>query len=179
MTLFAHFCGLLSRNIKRTFPAGTPDLVLLRSHVDAVVVITAVLGGFKTKTTSWAHFRRPSSSSSRSRPRPRSKNQPGPAVVLCCTHHTLQQLEHTAMAAGFIGVHRRRPSQHQQQQLSSSQLFFFPSDENRNDFRLSSALVPSSFPNHTYRKIDLLLVDHFPFSFGRNLFFPLDLGLPV
>lgn len=138
MTLFAHtFRGLLSCNSLHgdTLP-GTRDLVLLRLVMCfrfrcCSCCCPCCSGWFQNKDNFLGPF--PSSIVVvvfvvlRSRPRPRSKNQPGP-VVLCCTHHTLQQQpRHTAMA-DFIEVHRRRPSQHQQQ-LSAPAVrgvFLFP-----------------------------------------------------
>lgn len=56
------------------------------SNVEAVVGL-AVLGGFKTKTTSWAHFRRPSSSSSSFFVHDRGQEAKTSLDLWCCAVH--------------------------------------------------------------------------------------------
>lgn len=157
-----------------------------------LLLLLLVLGGFKTKTTSWAHFRR------RSRPRPRSKNQPGP-VVLVVLYNTLHTTAATTHSYGccFIGVHRRRPSQHQQlTQLSSSPALVFPPLLPSRPMKIgtifvsplplggttfSSSASTYLFPNHTAvgksTSKSSSLVNHFLFFFHRYLL--LDSGLLV
>lgn len=106
MTLFAHaFVGYFLVTLRGdTLPPGTRDLVLLRlvvpQMVVAVVVALAVLGGFKTKTTSWAHFRRPSSSSSFTTEANKQKPAWSCGVMLYTSHTT------TTHSYGCCWLHR-------------------------------------------------------------------------
>lgn len=95
-------------------------------------------------------------------------------MLRCCTHHTLQQLRrHTAMAAGFSEVHRRRPSPRASTatlfQCSRRGVFLFPRPMKIGTIFVSPqlrSLLPrlAPFLITLIGKIDLLLlVDQFLF----------------
>lgn len=108
-------------------------------------------------------------------------------VLRCCTHHTLQQLRrHTAMAAGFSEVHRRRPSPRASTatrfQCSRRGVFLFPRPMKIGTIfvspQLRSLLPPfGSFPNHTYRKNRPAPPRGHFLSLKRNSFFLLSFDL--
>lgn len=158
----SHFCGLLSCNTLPgdTCPPGTRDLALLRLVMLQMFAAPAVLGGFKTKTTSWAHFRRPSSSSSSSRSRP--------------LHTTAATTTH-----GYGWLHRGSSSLSSSSKSASTATLFQWSFSFSRPMKIGTIFVsppPGLFSFLlapfliTNRKIDLLLlVDHLlPF---RNFFY--------
>lgn len=155
----SHFCGLLSCNSPQgdTSP-GTRDLVLLRLVMLQVQMLQLLLPLLFWVVSKQRQLLGPISVVHRCR-RLRSsftteakKQKPAwTCGVVLYTSHTTATPSHS-----YGWLHRGSSSSSSSSSKSAStatlfqsvEFFFFPSDENRNDFRLSSSLPPGSFPNH-------------------------------